>query len=288
LIYNSTTGKFSCTTDLNLGFSTTSGDTRYFKIAGASLTGTLAVEVTTADTVKTTTGTSNPTDFSKAGSTLLNVTSTNDAISMDLGDVPDLSVNTYPVYLLESTTMNLSISKSVGAHTIFRDDGKRIFVSAGSTIGSTMWDGISDSTETGPSPGRLSDGQGGLGPGAISLKRPDGFYTVIRGNSTRDSTKFDPYGNYTTNFAVTLTNCVATTGTTAFLVGSGSYVILCGGSGNWGVYNPVKNTYTGGTVLGASFAAGSSVIDRGDGTFLVFAGYKKSSHWIYNSAMPMN
>jgi hypothetical protein len=57
---------------------------------------------------------------------------------------------------------------------------------------------------------------------------------------------------------------------------------LCGGSGNWGIYNGTANTYAAETALSASFGAGAHAIQRDDGTFLVFAGGNTTTHWLYN------
>ena len=57
---------------------------------------------------------------------------------------------------------------------------------------------------------------------------------------------------------------------------------------NWGVYNATANTYIAGTALGASFGAGAHAIQISDGSFLVFAGGASSSHWIFNSGLPLN
>jgi hypothetical protein len=286
LIYNSTTGKFACATDQNTtgAITQTQADSRYLNTAGGTLTGTLTIDVTSDDTVKTTTGTSDATDFSKAGSSLLNVTSSNDMITMDVGTVPNGGQGT----LATSTITTAGGTPGVGAMVIQRDDGKYVIIHGNDTTAASLWDGIGSMSATATNPGLA-----GLGKGAIAMKRPDGKYTILRGGGNTIGYLFDPYGVVPTTVTLTqTTSCTAGDGTNTVLLSSGSYLIICGGSGNWGLYNPNPQTivsrYSAGVALGGTFRAGSQIIDRGDGTFLVLASGGTSTHWIYNSGLPMN
>ncbi len=276
LLYNPSTGKFSCGTD-QTGGGTSGGGMAYADIesifvnqGGDTMTGSLNVKVTTSDIVKTTTGTSNATDFSFAGSTLTNVTSADDAININEGTVPSSGQGT-----TSTSTVTTSAALGAGAHTILRDDGKYvIFLGNGSTT-VNLWDGIA-----GGAMSAIGATTTAVGAGGMSLRRPDGRYLVIAGGGSTTANVYDPYG-ITANSSVTLTSCTATTGTNAFLVASGSYVIMCGGSANWGLYNGTANVYTAGTALGASFGAGAHALQRDDGSFLVFAGGNTTTHWLY-------
>lgn len=288
LIYNSTTGKFSCATDQNTsGALTESGaNARYLSAAGGTLTGTLTIDVTSADTVKTTTGTSDATDFSKAGSTLLNVTSHNDIVTMDVGTVPNGGLGT-----IATSTLTTGAGAAVGAGgmVIQRDDGQFIIIRGNNLSTAAVWDGIGNSMQNmnSATPG------GSVNKGAIALKRPDGKYLIMRGGGVAVGYLFDPYDQVSTTVNIpTMTSCTAGDGTNAALLASGSYLIICGGTGNWGLYNPnpdrVTTRYNAGVALGGTFRAGSQILDRGDGTFLVLASGNTSTHWIYNSGMPAN
>jgi hypothetical protein len=281
LLYNPATGKFTCGTD-QTGGGTSGGGLAYADAegifvnqAGDTMTGTLNIEVTSSDVVKTTTGNTNATDFSKAGSTLFNVTSENDVITMDRGTVPSSGQGTFGASSVV-TTANLG----AGSHTILRDDGQYIIFLGNASTTVNRWDGISTSMSA------ATAATTAIGAGATSLRRPDGRYLVVPGGGSTAGFVYDPY-NITANSAVTLTSCTGTTGTNAFLVSTGSYIITCGGSGNWGIYNATSNAYMAGTALGANFGAGSHAIQRDDGTFLVFAGGNTSSHWIFHPGARM-
>lgn len=86
--------------------------------------GGTTVNTATSDIVKTTTGTTNLGDFSLTGSTLTNVTSANDLISIDSGSV----TNT-----MSASSVVTSAVAGAGAHTILRDDGKYIIVHGNSS-----------------------------------------------------------------------------------------------------------------------------------------------------------
>lgn len=281
LIYNPSTGRFSCATDQTGGGSSGGGlgygdiEGMFVNQGGDTMTGTLNIKVTSADVVKTTTGTANATDFSKAGSTLLNTTSSSDVITMDAGTVPSGGLGTFGASSVVTTA-----AVGAGAHTILRDDGKFVTFLGNASTTVNLWDGISTSMST------MTVATTAIGAGAMSLRRADGRYLVIPGGASTAGFVYDPY-NITANSAVTLTSCTATTGTNAFLVSTGSYIIMCGGSGNWGVYNSTSNLYQAGTALGATFGAGAHAIQRDDGTFLVFAGGNTSSHWIFHPGMSM-
>lgn len=276
LLYNPSTGRFSCGTDQS-GGSTGGGGITYpaaegmfVNQGGDTMTGALNVSVTSADIVKTTTGSSDPTDFSVAGSTLTNVTSVDDAIVIADGTVPSGGQGT-----MSTSTTVTSANAGAGSHTILRDDGKYVIILGNATTTVNIWDGIAGGTITAGTATNAAVGAGGM-----SLRRSDGRYLVIHGGAATTSTLYDPW-NVTTAAGPTLTSCTATTGTNAFMVASGSYVIMCGGSGNWGIYNGTSNGYLAQTAVGASFGAGAHAIQRDDGSFLVFAGGNTTTHWLY-------
>lgn len=233
--------------------------------------GGLTIGATTTDIVKTTTGTTNATDFSLTGSTLTNVTSANDLISIDNGSV----TNT-----MSTSTVVTSAAAGAGAHTILREDGQYIIIHGNSVATGSRWDGVS-TTMTSVT---VATGAVNPGAGAIALKRPDGRYLIIHGNASAGLTSlFDTRG--VTAVAAGPAVCgggAATTGTNAFLRPDGKYVIICGNLTAWGVYDPTANTYTAGTAVGTTFGAGAHAIQRDDGTFLVFRGANTTNHWIYN------
>ncbi|HRH93709.1 MAG TPA: hypothetical protein PKV72_04235, partial [Candidatus Peribacteria bacterium] len=280
LLYNPSTGKFSCGTDQS-GGSTGGGGISYAAAEGMfvnqggdTMTGGLNIALASADTVKSTTGNSQPTDFSFAGATLTNVTSSNDSINIDEGTVPSGGQGT-----MSTSTVTTAANVGAGGMALLRDDGMYVIIHGNTSATASLWDGIAggamSATTTNPSTANI-------GAGAIALKRPDGRYLVVNGGAATTSALFDPFGITATAAGPTLTSCTATTGTNAFLVSSGSYVIMCGGSANWGLYNGTSNTYLAGTALGASFGAGAFAISRDDGTFLVFAGGNTTTHWLYN------
>jgi len=277
LLYNPTTGRFSCGTDQTGGGSSGGGMTyaqaegMFVNQGGDTMTGTLTINATSADIVKSTTGTSGATDFSVAGSTLLNVQSQDDTLTIAEGTVPSSGQGT-----MSTSTTVTSAAAGAGSHTIIRDDGKYVIILGNASTTVNIWDGIAGGTITAGTATNAAVGAGGM-----SLRRSDGRYLVIHGGGATTSTLYDPW-NITTAAGPTLTSCTATTGTNAFLALSGSYIIMCGGSGNWGIYNGTSNVYTAQTALGANFGAGAHAIQRDDGTFLVFAGGNTTTHWLYN------
>lgn len=272
-------GRMACGTDAGggAGLSVTDGDARYVQKQGASImTGALVVNGSTANLVKTTTGTTNATDFSLAGSTLTNVTSSNDLITIDDGVVPASGAGT-----MSTSTVTTQAAAGAGSHTILRDDGKYIIIHGNGTAVGSIWDG---STTGAMSASPTAPSTGNIGAGAISLKRPDGRYLVINAGGTAGTTAlFDPRGITATAAGPAVCGGSAiTTGTNVFLRNDGKYVILCGGFTAWGVYDPTANTYTAGTAVGTAFGAGAHAIMRDNGTFLVFRGANTTTHWLYN------
>lgn len=275
----SATGVVSCSDDdggAGGGLTEAAADARYVNTAGDTMTGSLVVNATTANLVKTTTGTTNPTDFSLAGSTLTNVTSSSDWITLNEGTVPASGAGT-----MSTSTVTTQAAAGAGSHTILREDGKYIIIHGNGTAVGSIWDG---STTGAMSASPTAPSTGNIGAGAISLKRPDGRYLVINAGGTAGTTAlFDPRGITATAAGPAVCGGSAiTTGTNAFLRNDGKYVILCGGFTAWGVYDPTANTYTAGTAVGAAFGAGAHAIMRDNGTFLVFRGANTTTHWLYN------
>ena len=236
--------------------------------------GGLTINGITTDVVKTTTGSTNSSDFSISGSTLTNITSQNDTITINDGSVPSSGNGTFA-----TSTVVTTAAAGAGSHTILREDGQVIVVHGNSLATCSRWDGMT-ATMTSVT---CATGATNPGVGAISLKRPDGRYLLIHGNTTNLSTLFDPWG-VTANAAGPTANFCTTAaeGTNAFLRDDGKYVVLCGGTTAWSVYDPTANTFVAGTAVGTAFGAGAFAIHRDDGTFLVFAGGNVTTHWIYN------
>jgi hypothetical protein len=224
-----------------------------------------------ANLVKTTTGTTNLTDFSYTGSTLTNVTSANNSITMDDGAFTT-------VYSTASATTAGATNPGAGSHSIVREDGTVIIIHGNTSALGSRWDG------SGASMTSVTVSASNIGAGAISLKRPDGRYLIINGGGTLGVTSlYDPWG-ITANAGgpAVCGSAAITTGTNAFQRGDGKYVILCGNQTAWGVYDPSTNVYTGGTAVASAFGAGAHALMRDDGTFLVFRGGGTTDHWIYN------
>jgi hypothetical protein len=235
--------------------------------------GATTINTATSDIVKTTTGTTNIGDFSITGSTLTNVTSANDIVSIDTGSV----TNT-----MSASSVVTSANVGAGAHTILRDDGQYIIIHGNSSATGSLWDGSSLSMTS------VTVATGAVLPGAgsISLKRPDGRYLVVHGNGSAGLTSlYDPWGKGATVAGPAVCGgLTAAGGTNAFLRQDGKYVIICGGLTAWGVYNPTLNTYAAGTAVATAFGPGAHAIQRDDGTFLIFAGGAAGStvHYLYN------
>ncbi len=242
--------------------------------------GNLTINVATSDLVKTTTGTINSTDFSLSGSTLTNVTDTDNTVSLNDGTVPASGQGT-----MSTSTVVTAVAVGAGGHTFLRDDGQLVIVHGGNALTCSRWDG-SSATMTSVT---CATGATGVGAGAIVLRRPDGRYLIIHaagsaGSPTALTSLFDPWGitALAAGTAIPCTNAGA--GTNAFLRADGKYVVLCGGQIQWFTYNPVAGTYSAVQSVGAglTFGAGAHAIQRDDGTFLVFRGANTTTHWIYN------
>ena len=237
--------------------------------------GGVTVSQSTKNVVKSTTGTTNPTDFSLAGSTLTNVTSINDTITTNDGVIPEAGQGT-----MATSTVITSGLAGAGSQTILRDDGQYVIIHGNSLATGSLWNGSSDTMTS----VTVATGAVNPGAGAIALKRPDGRYLIVHGNASAGLTSlFDPWR--VSAIAAGPAVCgaqAATTGTNAFLRADGKYVIVCGGFPRWGIYDPTANTYTAGTNVATNFGAGAHAIQRDDGTFLVFQGGNSTNHWIYN------
>ncbi|MDP2815910.1 MAG: hypothetical protein Q8O19_04450 [Rectinemataceae bacterium] len=232
--------------------------------------GGLAIFGATTNITKTSTGTTGANDFSITGSTLTNVTSQNDEIDIDSGTV---------VTTFTSATATTANAIGVGGHSIVRDDGSVMVVSGGNlglAATGSLWDGVSGTMTT----KTIAAGATFPGAGAISLKRPDGKYLLVHGNATALTSVYDPWG-ITAAVAGPAICAGATAGTNAFMRGDGKYVILCGGTTLWGIYDPTANTYVAGSAVATGFGAGAHAIARDDGTFIVFAGGGVSTHYLY-------
>jgi len=244
--------------------------------------GGLTISGATTDIVKSTTGTTNPTDYSLTGSTLKNVTSQNNNITInDCGTMPCLTGVGNGTFA--TSTIVTAAAAGAGAHTIIREDGQYIIIHGGAAATASRWDGVS-ATMTSVT---VATGATLPGAGALSLKRTDGRYLLIHGNASAGLTSvFDPWN--VTAAAAGAPVCgagAATTGTTAFQRDDGKYVILCGALTAWGTYDPNAATaagYTGGTAVATAFGAGAMAIHRDDGTFLVLAGGNGTAEYIYN------
>ncbi len=285
LLWDSTTGRFSCGADEGGGgggISYSAAEGMFVNQGGDTMTGTLVVNVSSnVDIVRSTSGSTAVTDFGQAGSSMLNVISENDALTISEGAIPNSGQGT-----VSTSTITTSGNVGAGSFVIFREDGQYIIAHGNGLATGSRWIG-QDGSSMAASPTNIVS-TGNVGAGGMALRRPDGRYLVIHGNSATNSSLFDPVGTTAVAAGPTLTSCTAGAGTNAVLTASGNYIIMCGGSGNWGVYNPTNNTYRAGTALGASFGAGSHALQRDDGTFLVFAGGNSSSHWILNPTQPTN
>lgn len=280
----------SVTSNNNVIWTTTSGTGALLKLQKSGSdkfvvanSGGLTISGTTNNIVKTTTGTTNPTDFSLAGATLTNVTSQSDTITINDGTVPSSGNGT-----MATSTVVTAAAMGAGGHAIQRDDGQYVIIHGGAVATGSVWNG-SSTTMTSIT---IATGATNPGAGAISLKRPDGRYLLVHGNGSAGLTSvFDPYNVV----AVTAGPAIcgggaATTGTNAFRRQNGKYVILCGGvaSGAWGLYDPnvtpanAAGAYSAGATTGTVFGAGAHALLRDDGTFLVFSGGGSTASFIYN------
>lgn len=248
-------------------------DTRYISKQGGTMTGGLKIDITSSDLVKTSSGRTAITDFLyDAGASLLNLVSENDYLTIAEGAVSNAGQGTLTTPSSIVTTANVG----AGSFTILRDDGKYVIVHGNATATASVWDGIALTMSASATNATTAT----IGAGALAVRRPDGRYLVVNGGGAATSALFDPRGITATAAGPAV--CAATTGTNAFQIGSGTYVIMCGGNGNWGTYNPTNNTYVAGTGLAFVFGAGAHAIQRDDGTFLVFAGGNSTSHYLYN------
>ncbi|MEQ1849247.1 MAG: hypothetical protein ABL890_01515 [Candidatus Peribacteraceae bacterium] len=278
LLWDASTKRFSCGTDQTGGssgggmsYETASGI--FLKRSGGVMTGGLVIRATTADVVKTTSGSSLSTDFSVAGSTLLNVISNDDTLTIASGAVPNGGLGE-----VVNTSIPAAAAVGAGAFSILRTDGQIITVHGNSSTTGSQWDGIAGSMTS----RTITASAVNVGAGAIGLSRLDGRWLIVHGGTLATSSIFDPYNVTAPTAGPALTSCTATTGTNAFQTGSGTYVIICGGSANWGVYYSRSNVYTAGTALGTgTFGAGAHALQRDDGTFLVMMGNNSSNHYIY-------
>ncbi len=235
----------------------------------------ITVNATTGDNVKSTTGSSNSTDFSLAGSTLTNVTSASNQITINDGTVPNSGQGT----MATSTVVSAAII-GAGGQVIMRDDGQYVIIHGNSSATGSIWDGSSNTMTS----MTVATGATLPGAGAIALRRPDRRYLLVHGNGSAGLTSlFDPYNIQAVAAGPAICGGgAATTGTNAFLRDDGKYVILCGGLTAWGVYDPTANTYTGGTAVASAFGAGAHAIHRDDGTFIIFRGANTTTHYLYN------
>ena len=231
-----------------------------------SNSGGLSIFTATTDIIKTSTGTTRTQDFSVSGSTLQNVTSTDNLISINNG-----TITLEGSIAASSPAVTTSGSMGLGGQVILRDDGKYIVIHGGASTGVSLWDGSTTGAMS-AAPTALTNA---AGAGAIALKRPDGRYLVVSGNGSAGlTTLYDPYGiTASASGAVVCAAGAATTGTNAILLPNGNYLIMCGGLAVTSIYNPTSNVVTVGPPLPTgTFGVGSHALARDDGTFLIFKG----------------
>ncbi|PCI28011.1 hypothetical protein COB55_04680, partial [Candidatus Wolfebacteria bacterium] len=121
--------------------------------------------------------------------------------------------------------------------------------------------------------------------GAHSLQRPDGKILIILGNSTSNTSIYDPVAN-------TFVAGPAIVGTAAHTADFGAYsfqrpdgkffVILANATTNTSIYDPVANTFVAGPALASGPQLGSHAIQRPDGKFLIVIGNSGSATEIYD------
>jgi hypothetical protein len=256
--------------------------------------GSIQVKGTSADDVKTTSGTGTASDFEGTGTTFINVTSSNNQISIDAGTFPDNPTNNG---VFSTTGISTTWPVGVGSQVILRDDGDFLILGGGATsatgIGAgssaaSLWDGVG----TTMSLIRVAIGNTGPGAGSVALKRPDGRYLLVHGNNSGYTSVFDPYGRATVVAGPSFGGVVTTpagAGTNAFQRWDGRYIVLGGGTTAWAMYDPSIGT-TGTFISGLGvtypgFGPGSHAIMRDDGNFLVFQGNQgvgSTNYWFYS------
>jgi hypothetical protein len=238
--------------------------------------GGLSIFADTADIVRTKTGTTGANDFSRAGSTLTNVTSLNDQISIDSGTISGEGT-------LAATSTVTSALVGSGGQVILRTDGKYLIIHGNSSATASVWNGRTNGTISALGVNVVSTGA--VGSGAIALKRADGRYQMIHGGSSAGLTSiFDPMGIAPTVAGAAACGAAAVaTGTNAILRPDGNYLVMCGGLNATSMFNPVTGAWTVGPTLSTgTFGAGSVTLARDDGTFLVLPGNNTANTFVYS------
>jgi hypothetical protein len=243
--------------------------------------GALTISTTGGDVVKTSTGTTNSTDFNYTGSQMTHVTSTstNGVLEIETGQISgEGSIGA------SSPSVTTQAAVRSGGQVILRDDGKYVIIHGGTTATASLWNGTTTGamSTTATNPAITTTIQAG----SIALKRPDGRYLVVHGGvTTGDTSLFDPYGITATAAGPDVcASGAAATGTNAVLRPDGRYFIMCGGLAVTSVYDPTANSVIVGPANpgGGSFGAGAHALQRDDGTFLVFLGGNTATTYIYN------
>jgi hypothetical protein len=238
--------------------------------------GGLSIFADTADIVRTKTGTQGSNDFSRSGSTLTNVTSSNDQISIDAGTISGQGT-------IAATTTVTNVITGSGSQTILRADGKYVIIHGNGSATASLWNGRTNGTISALGVNVVSTGS--VGAGAIALKRSNGRYQMVHGGGSAGLTSvFDPMGIAPTVAGAAACGAVAiATGTNAILRPDGNYLVLCGGFNSSSMFNPTSGTWTVGPTLSTgTYGAGSIALARDDGTFLIMPGNNTANTFVYS------
>jgi hypothetical protein len=225
--------------------------------------GGLTISGVTTNVVKTTTA-----DFAAALGGLGTKLDNNDALSLQLGTVPDSGLCTQCGTITSSSPTGQP-SIGAGAVSISRPDGQYLLVRGGSTdlyIYNSFTNTFTDSGK---------DLLQAAAAGAMAIPRADGKYLIISGGGSQASVIVDPM-NVVAVSANTNVGTNVGAGAVAYRRNDGRFLIAVGGgSAATYLYDPVPaaSTYTGGpALLAGTVTNGALFLPRPDGQALLLVG----------------
>ena len=209
-----------------------------------------------------------------------------------LGSARIGSSNTPGDDILKQTTSDFTVasggSGGATAYSVTTNDSAQTVSTANNQL-SLVTDLLSAAGVSIPTPAGQGPATGqAIGGGAVAAQRPDSTFIVISGNGSNTTRIYDPVQNaFLTGPTLTTT---ANTGTQIFQRQNGKFVIIPAGgtTGVSNIYDPAGSVNIGTIRAGPPLAgayqigAGSQVIRRSDGKFMIIMGNNTAGTMIYD------
>jgi hypothetical protein len=174
----------------------------------------------------------------------------------------------------------LFCNAAAGANTFQRPDGFFMILCAGNTRQTSMLDPYTMGMMQGPFPTLP------VGNGSMNIRRPDGRIVVLLGQAQTVTNIYDPATNaFLVGPAITTSN--VTTGSSAIQLNTGKWIIKTSTTAT-NTYDPITNITAVGPTSSANSGAGSAIIPRSDGKFLLIHGGNVATTSVFDPQLSVN